>query len=156
MLVIVYDLSSDGFFFNLGSTCVDESYSFYAFYNINNIYFFQLGNLSLWLMTHLWWFWNVYKSVLLWPMFSWFFLKVHPRFFPFNLCKKFPFLWHHILNQHIHIDTMYPSGITHFNTMIFISLCENCKSYTYWYHLWRAPKFLVRPKEGPTMLKMWK
>jgi hypothetical protein len=35
------------------------------------------------------------------------------------------FLWHHILNQHIHIETMYPFSITHFNTMIFIPLCEN-------------------------------
>jgi len=45
------------------------------------------------------------------------------------------FLWHHTLNQHIHIDPMYPSSITHFNTMIFIPLCENCKLCTYWYHL---------------------
>jgi len=41
------------------------------------------------------------------------------------------FLWHHTLNQHIHIDTMYPFDITHFNTMIFIPLCENCKFCTY-------------------------
>jgi hypothetical protein len=57
-----------------------------------------------------------------------FFQKVHQGFFRFNL-------WHHTLNQHIHIDTMYPSGITHFNTMILIPLCENCKLCTYWYHL---------------------
>jgi hypothetical protein len=34
-------------------------------------------------------------------------------------------LWHHTLNQYIHIDTMYPFGITHFNTMTLIPLCEN-------------------------------
>jgi hypothetical protein len=47
-------------------------------------------------------------------------------------------LWHHTLNQHIHMDTMYLSSITHFNTMIFIPLCENCKLCTYWYHLLRV------------------
>jgi hypothetical protein len=96
-------------------------------FNINNIKIFQHGSLCLWSMMQLWWFWNIYKSILLWPVFC-FFLKVHQGFFPFNL-------WHHPLNQHIHIETMYPSGITHFNAMIFIPLCENCKLCTYGYHL---------------------
>jgi hypothetical protein len=64
-----------------------------------------------------------------------FFLKVHQGFFPFNLCKKLHFFWHHILNQHIHIDIMHPSSITHFNTMIIIPLCENCELCTYWCHM---------------------
>jgi hypothetical protein len=61
---------------------------------------------------------------------------VYQGFFPFNLCKKLHFfLWHHTLNQHIHIATMYPFGIRQFNTMILIPLCENCKLCTYWYHM---------------------
>jgi hypothetical protein len=56
-------------------------------------------------------------------------------FFLSTYAKKMHFLWHRTLNQHIHIDTMYPFGITHFNTMIIIPLCENCKLCTYWYHL---------------------
>jgi len=126
------------FFSNLKSTCANEFYWFYAYDNINkiiniiNIINFQFG---FWSMMHLWWFWDIYTSILLWLMFCWFFWKVHQGFFPFNLCKKLHFLWHRTLNQHIHIDTMYPFGITHFNTMIFIPLCENCKLCTYWYHL---------------------
>ncbi len=56
-------------------------------------------------------------------------------FFLSTYAESCTFLWHHTLNQHIHIDTMYTSGITHFNTMILISLCENCKLHTYWYRL---------------------
>jgi len=60
------------------------------------------------------------------------FIKV---FFFSTYAKSWTFVWHHTLNQHIHIDTMYPFGITHFNTMILIPMCENCKLCTYWYHL---------------------
>jgi hypothetical protein len=64
------------------------------------------------------------------------FLKGSSRiFFLSTYAKNCIFLWHHTLNQHIHIDTMYPYCITHFNTMILIPLCENCKFCTYWYQL---------------------
>jgi len=79
------------FFSNLGFTCVDEFYWFYVFYNINNIYFFQFGNLSLWSMTHLWWFWDIYKSILLWLVFCWFFFKGSSRIFSFQLMQKVAF-----------------------------------------------------------------
>jgi len=46
---------------------------FYNINKINNINFFQLGSLNLWTTTHLWWFWDIYKSILSWPMFCWFF-----------------------------------------------------------------------------------
>jgi len=62
--------------------------------------------------------------------------KGSSRIFSFQLKQKSCiFLWHHTLKQHIHIHTMYPSNITHFNTMIIIPLCENCKFCTYWYHM---------------------
>jgi hypothetical protein len=121
-------------FFNLGFTCVDEFYSLNAFYSINNIVFFQLSSLSLWSMMHLWWFWDIYESILLWPMFCWFF-NGSSRGFLSTYAKSSRFLWHHTLNQHIPIDTMYPFGVTHLNTMILIPLCENCKFCIYWYHL---------------------
>jgi hypothetical protein len=64
-----------------------------------------------------------------------FFKKAHQGFFLSTYAKNCIFLWHHLLNQHIDIDIMYPSSMIHFNTMIFIPLCENCKFCTYWYHL---------------------
>ncbi len=72
-------------------------------------------------MTHLWWFWNIYKSILLWLVFCWVWFNNSSRIFSFQFMQKVAFfLWHHILNQHIHIDNVYPSGITHFNTMLVI------------------------------------
>jgi hypothetical protein len=88
-------------------------------------------------MMHLWWFWDIYKSILLWLMFCWFFFRVHQGFFLFNLCKKLQRMWHDTLNQHMHIDTMYTSGITHFNTMILTYPCVKIVNFvhidTTWY-----------------------
>jgi hypothetical protein len=68
-------------------------------------------------------------------VFCWVFERFINNFFLSTYAKNCTFSWHHTLNQHIHIDTMYPSCITHFNIMIRIPLCENCKLCTYWYHL---------------------
>jgi hypothetical protein len=79
LLVIVYDLSNDDFFFLTWDL-------------MNFINFFQLGNqVILWSMMHLWWFWDISKSNLLWRIVCWgffFCVRIHQGFFPFNLCKK--------------------------------------------------------------------
>jgi hypothetical protein len=43
-------------------------------------------------------------------------------FFLSTYAKICIFLWHQTLNQHIHIDIMYPFSITEFNTMILLSV----------------------------------
>jgi len=87
-------------------------------------------------MMHLWWFWDIYKSILLWLGVLLVFFKRFIKDFLFSTyAKSFIFLWHHTLNQHIHIDIIYPFGITHFNSTILMSLSENCKLCTYGYHL---------------------
>jgi len=135
-------------FFQLGFTCVDEFYLFYVIYNINkinNIKTFQCGRFSLWSMTHLWWFWESTNKFCCDQCFIDFWKKkfIKDIFFS-TYAKSCTFLWHHILNQHIHINIMYLSSITHYNIVILIPLCENCKICTYWYHLVWAFIFLLQ------------
>jgi hypothetical protein len=89
LLVIVYDLSSDGFFFsNLGSTCVDEFYWFYVFYNINiisNIISSNLAALAFDQRCICDDFETSTNQFCCDQCFVGFFKKVHQRFFSFQL-----------------------------------------------------------------------
>jgi hypothetical protein len=131
VIVYVYDLSSDGFFFfNLGSTCVDEFIHFMPFIIL---IFFNLAALAFYqwcICDDFETFMNQFCCDQCFVGFLKGFIK---DFFLSTYARSSTFLWHHTLNQHIHIDTMYPYGTTHFNTMIFIPLCENCKLCIYWY-----------------------
>jgi hypothetical protein len=67
---------------------------------------------------HLWQFWNIYKKKICDQFFVEFLKKMFIKDFSFQLMQKIAFfLWHHKLNQHIHIDNMYPFNIAHFNTI---------------------------------------
>jgi hypothetical protein len=102
---------------------------------------------------HLWWFWDICKSILLWPIFCGFFFKGFIKDVFLSSYEKsytffffFFFVWHHTLNQHIHkSDTMHPTRITHFNIMILIPLCENCKLCTYYITYYEFSYFRLAP-----------